>query len=558
MELSACMEKIKYKQILLKSFEPFLRKRQAEIFLYRSGVNGNWRFVTSSTGEEKSKFKADQSYLTELSVINFFEANNAPKAIKPILEKNQFAWGYISDKEEILLTGKGEFKSSDILLIKLCALLFESFVENVHLQRELQRASSRMQAVIEETTALHEISRSIESISSLDSLLHHIVLKSMHLMHAESGSLMLYTEQGDELEFKVAIGPKSDNVKPFRIKPGQGISGWVAKYGKPILIKDAYKDERFDPSFDKRSGYRTRSFLCVPLKYKDHILGVITILNRLDHRPFTERDQQMLVTFATQAALAIENTRLLKEALEKERLKADLKVAAKIQSMLIPQKLPHIDQLEVAATYIPCKEMSGDFYDVIPISDGKWVFVMADVSGKSVPGAMLMSNFQATIRTYLQFSSDLIWIMGRINDLLIQQTDSDRYITVFVALYDPQKGSITSVNAGHNPPLLVNSKGRVQKLNKGGIFVGILPWKYQKQHLAFSQDNLLVMYTDGLVEAMDEKEEEFGLERLKKIIVAHRHENIDALKERIIDAVKRHTGGKPLDDDFTLLLVRRK
>ncbi len=552
------MEKIKYKHLLLKSFEPFLKKRNAEIYLYRPGVNGNWRFVASSSGEEKSKFKADRSYLTELSVINFFEAQKAPKAIKPIFEKNQYNWGYISDKEEILLTGKGEFESSDTLLIKLCALLFESLLDNIHLQRELQRASSRMQAVIEETTALHEISRSIESISSLDSLLHHIVLKSMHLMHAESGSLMLYTEQGDELEFKVAIGPKSDNVKPFRIKPGQGISGWVAKYGKPILIKDAYKDERFDPSFDKRSGYRTRSFLCVPLKYKDHILGVITILNRLDHRPFTERDQQMLVTFATQAALAIENTRLLKEALEKERLKADLKVAAKIQSMLIPQKLPFIDQLEVAATYIPCKEMSGDFYDVIPMEDGKWVFVMADVSGKSVPGAMLMSNFQATIRTYLQFSSDLIWIMGRINELLIQHTDSDRYITVFVALYDPQEGIFTSVNAGHNPPLLVKADNQVEKLDKGGIFVGILPWSYEKQKFEFFKDNLLVMYTDGLVEAMNAHEEEFGLNRLREIVLKYRHENIDSLKEHIIEAVKRHTGGKPLDDDFTLLLVRRK
>ena len=551
------MEKIKYKQILIKSFEPYLKKRKAEIYLYRTGVNGNWKFVASSSGEEKPKFKVDKSYFTELSVVNFFEVEKAPKPIKPILEKQQFKWGYISDKEEILLAGKGEFKPSDALLIKLCALLFESLLENVHLQRELQRASSRMQAVIEETTALHEISRSIESISSLDSLLHHIVVKSMNLMHAESGSLMLYTEKGDELEFKVAIGPKSDNVKPFRVKPGQGISGWVAKYGKPILIKDAYKDERFDPSFDKRSGYRTRSFLCVPLKYKDHILGVITILNRLDHRPFTERDQQMAVTFATQAALAIENTRLLKEALEKERLKADLKVAAKIQSLLIPQKLPQIEHLEVAATYIPCKEMSGDFYDVIPIKDGKWVFVMADVSGKSVPGAMLMSNFQATIRTYFQFSDDLIWIMGQINDLLIQHTASDRYITVFVAMYDPKNSTITSVNAGHNPPLLVKSDEQVEKLNKGGIFVGILPWKYEKQSFPFTDDNLLVMYTDGLVEAMDSKEEEFGLPRLRDIVVKNRHEPINALQERIINAVKEHTGGKPLDDDFTLLLVRR-
>ncbi len=552
------MERINYKHLLLKSFEPFLKKHDDSVFLFVQNSNGNWRFAAGSQNGEKIKLAADKSYLTELSVHNFFYVNRIPRPVRHAFAQHALSWGYIADNGEFLIAGRGDIDESDALLIKLCALLFGSFLENVQLQRELRRASKRMQAVIEETTALHEISRSIESISSLDSLLQHIVEKSMHLMHAESGSLMLFTEDGTELEFKVALGPKSKDVKPFRVKVGQGISGWVAKYGKPILIKDAYKDERFDPSFDKRSGYRTRSFLCVPLKYKDHILGVVTILNRLDRKPFTEKDQQMLMTFATQAALAIENTRLLKEALEKERLKADLKIAAEIQSLLIPQKLPQIEELELSAVYIPCKEMSGDFYDVFPLSDGKWVFIMADVSGKSVPGAMLMSNFQATIRTYFQFNSDLIWILENINQLLIEHTTSDRYITVFTALYDPQTNRFTSVNAGHNPPLVIRANGQVSKLDKGGIFLGILPWNYEKQDFPFDRDDLLIMYTDGLVEAMNHKEEEFGLERLKKLALEHRDEPLDVLKDRVVRAVQEHAGGKSLDDDFTLLIVRKK
>ncbi|NOX89802.1 MAG: SpoIIE family protein phosphatase [Calditrichaeota bacterium] len=551
------MRKKDYKAIFNKSFKPWLKKKSGEIALFMRSEEQDWKPIVNS-GLQQNKISALSVDETDLlSADSFIEMQNAPDSIKNVLEKNRFQWIYRIGKGDFLIGGAGEIDETRLSILELCAQVFELLVMNSELEEELQRTTRRMRQVIEETSALHEISRSLESLTSLDKLLQNIVEKSMYLLHAESGSLMLFTPEGEELEFKVALGPKSKSVKPFRIKLGQGISGWVAKYGQPILIRDAYKDPRFDPSFDKRSGYRTRTFLCVPLRYKERILGVVTILNRLDCHPFSEKDLELLLTFSTQAALAIENTRLLKEAIEQERLKADLKVAAEIQKLLIPQELPQIENLEISATYIPCKEMSGDFYDVIPLTDGKWAFVMADVSGKSIPGAMLMSNLQASIRTYFQFSSELVWIIENLNKLIIKQTTSDRFITFFCTLFDPETQSLLSVNAGHNPPLLLNIDGTFTLLNQGGIFLGILPWKYDQQNCSFKKDQLLVMYTDGLVEAMNEKEEEFGLDRLRGLVLKYREEPLKDLEARIIKAVRDHTGEKSLEDDFTLMMVRK-
>ncbi len=547
-----------YYQLFEDSFKPWKENGGSEVgALVQKDSTDNWFFFSPHPRHQISTFELAEAVVQNLPANQIVPLAKAAEPIKSLLQTAHWEWLFVTRNKKILICGNQSLNETGFLLLELCSRVFELLLTNKRLEEDLKRKAREMQDLLEKTSALHEISRSIESLTSLDNLLQDIVQKAMHLMNAESGSLLLFTEEGDELEFKVAFGPKSKNVKPFRIKLGQGISGWVAEHGEPILIKDAYKDPRFDPSFDKRSGYRTRSFLCVPLKYKERILGVITILNRLDMEPFSEKDLELLLTFSTQAALAIENTRLLQEAIEKERLKADIKIASEIQKLLIPTELPAIEGLEVAATYIPCKEMSGDFYDVIPMKDGKWAFLMADVSGKSIPAAMLMSNFQASVRTIFQFSDDLAWIMENLNQMIMRQTTSDRYITVFAAIYNPQTNRFDYVNAGHNPPFILSKTQNIVLLNKGGIFLGVLPWKYEKTTLELKKEDLLVIYTDGLVEAMNENEEEFELSRLQTLVKKHRHQPLDRLKETIITAVRKHVGAQLLDDDFTLMLIRK-
>lgn len=449
------------------------------------------------------------------------------------------------------------FTDRQIEIATFACNFITSLIDNENLVHNLEGYSERMQKMLKEMITLHEITHALESSDNLDSLLEYIMQKSQNVMTAEAASLMLVIEDTNELEFKVVLGPKAREVKPFRLPIGQGIAGWVAENSEAVLIPDAYSDPRFDPSFDKRSGFVTRSMLCVPMIHKSKVVGVMTLINKLDGLPFNENDQILFTIFASQAALSIENARLLFAAIEKERLDKELQVASEIQRLLIPQKIPHSTYLEIAAEYIPCKEVGGDFYDVIKLDTNRYIFIVADVSGKGIPGALVVSNMQATLRAFLEYSSDLLPVVSKLNESIIKQTTSDRYITFFIGLYDHRKESLTYINAGHNPPLLVNFNGKMEELKTGGIFIGFMPWEYECETIPFQKNDTLVMYTDGLVEAMNSNEEEFDMLRLKNTIKDNRNISSNKLKKEIIGRIHDHIGDNPLSDDFTLLITRR-
>lgn len=445
--------------------------------------------------------------------------------------------------------------------IKL-GIFFSQYLNNL-LQSEklvidLESNSKRLRQMISEITTLHEITRALDSGQNLDALLYYIMEKCKVIMNAEATSLMLTIPETNELEFKIVLGPKSEEVKPFRLPIGQGLSGWVAETGKPVLIPDAYADDRFDPSFDKRSGFVTRSMLCVPMVYKNKIIGVMTVINRMDQFSFTENDQVLLTIFASQAALAIENAKLLLEAIEKQRLQKELQVAAEIQNLLIPQKLPKIRKMDISATYLPCQEISGDFYNIIPLGKGRFAFIVADVSGKGIPGAMVVSNMQATLRAYLEQSDDLLSIVTKLNSCIINQTTDDRYITFFIGIYDEDKMTLEYINAGHNPPLHYKNKKNISKLKTGGIFIGFLPFEYKSDKIQLESGDILVLYTDGLVEAMNDQEEEFGEENVIRIIEKKSNHTSRIIQKSLIEDVKKHIGDNKLEDDFTLVVAKIK
>ena len=449
------------------------------------------------------------------------------------------------------------FTERQIEMAKFSCNYIANLINNENLVQDLEGSSERMQKMLKEMVTLHEITHALESSDNLDSLLEYIMQKSQNVMSAEAASLMLVIDETNELEFKVALGPKAQAVKPYRLPIGKGISGWVAQTGEAVLIPDAYSDSRFDPSFDKRSGFRTNSMLCVPMIHQSKIVGVMTLINKMDGKPFNEYDQNLFTIFASQAALSIENARLLFAAIEKERLDKELQVAAEIQHLLIPQSIPESPYLEIAAEYIPCKEVGGDFYDIIKLDENRFIFIVADVSGKGIPGALVVSNMQATLHAFLEYSNDLLPIVSRLNEAIIRQTTTDRYITFFIGLYDHKKSNLAFINAGHNPPLLINKKGDMRELKTGGIFIGFMPWDYEMGEVEFNKEDTLVMYTDGLVEAMDNEDTEFDVAGLKTTIKESLSMNCDQLKNEIFKRVHDHIGTIPLSDDFTLLISRR-
>lgn len=488
------------------------------------------------------------NHLSISEFLNYYEIN----ILYPI-RQNGNCYGFLGIGSESLDIKSVEFRIGELIVSYLA-----SFWRNMDLLRNSREVSDRTQYFVQEMSSLLEISRALESGEDLQILLESIIEKCMQVMNAESASLMLLDEASHELEFKVALGPKGKEVKLLRLPLGQGIGGWVAQEGKPLLIPDAYADERFDQSFDKRTGYTTRSIICVPLKHNNRTLGVVQALNRKDNRSFSREDLHTFTLFATLAALAIENSRLLHSTIEKEKMEKDLVVATEIQRLIIPHHMPKISGLEMSGIYIPSKGIGGDFYSVFPLNENETVFCVADVSGKGVSGALLVSTLHATLKAYLDFTTDFILILHKLNHLIEELSTSDRYITLFLARYDRRTFELTYVNAGHNPPLLISRKQKPRKLSKGGVCIGVVPFEYTTQTISLEKGDILVMYTDGVIEAMNDKQELFGEKNLIQTVMNKQSQSCEVIQDEITLKVLDHCADVPLNDDYTLFIIKKK
>jgi len=451
-----------------------------------------------------------------------------------------------------------KFNQVELNINLIIVQFLANYWKNQNLLYRSQITTKILHSMFNEITSLLEISYIVKSGKDLQSILELVMDECMRIMKAEAASLMLLDRENNELEFRVALGPKGKDVKPFRLAVGKGIAGWVAKHGKPLYIPDAYQDERFNPEFDKKSGFKTKSILCVPMTYKSKITGVLQILNRKDGSTFQKSDLRIFTIFASMAALAIENTRLFYSVLDKEMLEKDLSVAAEIQRLMIPIKLPKAEGVISKGTYLPSKDVGGDIYGIFPVNENETVFCIGDVSGKGVPGALLVSTLHATLKAYLQFTTDIQLIIKKLNQLILEISTKDKFITFFIAYYNRANSELIYINAGHNPPYLLQRGKESVKVKTNGMALGVMPYEYKTTKITINNDDLLVLYTDGLVEAWDERKKAFGDKKLQTIVNLHNEFNCGLLHDLIIQYANLHTENVAKADDFALLVLQFK
>ena len=244
-------------------------------------------------------------------------------------------------------------------------------------------ALEKMRERLENLKECFRVSGLINSSLELDQVLENIMTTSRSILKADACSMMLVDEKRDELVFEVAQGPVADKLKGgLRISRGQGIAGHVYETGEPLLIENAYEDPRFNREFDRITGYRTQTILCVPLKIKERVIGVSQVINKLDGSNFNEEDEETLSLLCSNAAIAVENARLHHEILRKQQIEQDLAFATNIQLSFLPQQMPDLQGFRFAAQYQAAQEIGGDFYDFIPLDDNRIGVLIGDVSGK--------------------------------------------------------------------------------------------------------------------------------------------------------------------------------
>jgi sigma-B regulation protein RsbU (phosphoserine phosphatase) len=302
--------------------------------------------------------------------------------------------------------------------------------------------------------------------------------------------------------------------------------------------------------------------LAVTIAVPGRRLGILAVADKESRDggvlDFTSGDARLLALFAAQAAGAIETARLHREAIEKERIERELELAAAIQREILPHTLPSVAGVELAAANIPARHIGGDYYDFFPLSRGRLGFLVADVSGKGVPAALLVSTVHAAVHLQIDESPTLEDLIGRIDRHLQRYAATRKFLTVFFGLVEPDSGTLRYVSAGHNPALLVRTSGAAERLESTGVPIGMLPnSRWQERAVTMEPGDLLCVYTDGVTEALDTREEEYGLDRLKELVIGDHAEPVGALCDKVLASVTDFARGMPQYDDQTLLLLRR-
>lgn len=401
------------------------------------------------------------------------------------------------------------------------------------------------------------ISSLINSSLDIEEVLELIMTTSRQILAAEACSLMLVDEQTGELVFEVAQGPVADKLKRgTRLEKGKGIAGYVFEIGEPLLIEDAYQDARFHPGFDEQTGFRTRSVLCVPLKVKGRMVGVVQIINRRDGLSFCREDCETLTLLSTHAAIAIENARMHRALLRKQQMESDLAFATNVQLSFLPQEVPSVTGFRFHAHYQPALEVGGDFYDFIDLNGGNWGILIGDVSGKGVASALYMAKLTSDFRMLALRHKDPVKLIGYINDLLCRRSRRGMFVTLLYMVLDTAHRRLQYVNAGHVPAVLWNRRRECFQVLRGigGPPLGILPGRgYPSGTVELSPGDCLLLSTDGLVEAKSPDGRRLGWEEVSEAVRGG-DSCAESVLARVSGRMKAFTRGCPQSDDTTLVV----
>ncbi len=421
------------------------------------------------------------------------------------------------------------------------------------MKKDLEKEVLKLREAVEELSILNEIAVAIGSTMNVEEITKLIVSKCIRRIGVEQGAVTLLQEdQADPLKTFVRVMDTKRGDVPYRL--GVSLTGWMLKNQKPLLINDLSTDERFSGIREETGGIK--SILAVPLKVKNKVIGHISLFNK-SGGGFTAGDQRLLSIIAIQSAQTIENARLYEEERRLLALEEDLRVARRIQKSLLPQGNPSIEGMEIYGLSIPAKQVGGDYYDFIEIDQHHLGVAIADVSGKGTPAALLMANLQASLRAQALINRSVKEAVTQVNLMLSKTIDAGKFITLFYGVLDIPKRAFTYTNAGHNFPILLDNKGNTQKLDRGGLVLGMLDSSvYEEETVHLKPGDLLLLYTDGATEASNERDEMFEEERLLRILMENQEGSAQEICQRIAASALSFQGEQPQGDDMTLVALK--
>jgi serine phosphatase RsbU (regulator of sigma subunit) len=439
-------------------------------------------------------------------------------------------------------------------------LTFDVSEDLLNIRHDLARAQHEAGRLNNQLTRLQHLVRSSALMTSslqLEQVLIQVLDSVIALTEAERAYLMLRDKHTGELSICITHNCQPDHDSDPENVFSRSVIIAAIDRAEPIVTTNAQNDARFQ-SADSVVTQGLRSILCIPLVMDDELIGVLYADSRVRPGIFGDDILPSLATFGLQAAIAIEKARLHEEELQKLRMEEELNVGRQIQLSLLPKAPPDVPGWDFAAAYQAARVVGGDFYDFFNLPSGQVGVVVADVADKGVPAAIFMALSRTMLRSTAFVERGPAAALAQANALILQDNQSELFISAFYAVIDTASGKVAYANAGHNYPLLVRASGDVETLRASGIVLGTFAdVQLQERETALEPGDMLIFYTDGITEAMNPDNEEFGEARLVAAALAQRDQSSANIVAAILGAVETFIGDAPQSDDLTLVVVKR-
>ncbi|HUI63725.1 MAG TPA: SpoIIE family protein phosphatase [Bacteroidota bacterium] len=456
----------------------------------------------------------------------------------------------IADKTVGLLAfgkraAKGKLQAREVTYLRSLANISATAIEKAHTIAELQRVNRQLDRKIQELNTLFDLGKEFSALLDPEKLLRLLVFSLL----GQIGVNRYLVSLREGADMKIVASKIAGQL------PQGELLASLAKIKAPARVADLIVRGTLDP----REALESLGIhVVVPIQLQGDTRGLLLLGEKISHEQFSGADLEFLSSLGNLAIISLENARLFKEAIEKQKLEDELMIAREIQKGLLPSIIPEVPGFQISAANISSKQVGGDYYDVLTLADGKHIIAIGDVSGKGSPAALLMANLQATIRALVPLELSLSELTGRVNDLLCENTGGNKFVTFFWGAIDHVQRTLRYVNAGHNYPYLLHEDGSFDRLDKGGMILGIMKTaiSYEEALVQFHPHDLLVLFTDGVSEAMSTVQEEYGEERLERVL----RSSLQGTSQEVLDAIHRdvlsHTLGAPQSDDITMMVVR--
>ena len=452
--------------------------------------------------------------------------------------------------------------------VERASAIFNS-TPNLTLSTTLKDRTVSANEELQKLSRFIEVNQAFKFSLTPDDVLCLIIDAAIEITGAERGFLMLRNDAGD-LEFKIARDRQRNWLVGNDFAMSRSVVEEAFKQNRSVIINDSSESVALFARESVRS-LDLRSIACIPLRrfqmsenmdattmLKRDVIGVLYVDSHVIGGSLTQTSLRLLESLAFEATKSLENVRLMHEETEKKQIEQELGMARQVQVALSPTSFKQPDHFEVAAHNIPSRYVGGDFYDLIPLKDDRSVFALGDVSGKGVAAALLAAMAQGALQALFASNLPLTETIASLNKVLVQRSDSNRFITLFCAVLD-RDGHFTYINAGHNLPILARAAGDTEMLTTKSVLLGAFDFiEYKPRQTRLSPGDVVVMYTDGVTEAVNAANEMFGDDRLEDLIKRSVNLSAEEIKQRILDEVLSFTRGLPQGDDITLIVLKMK